>query len=137
MHHEHLSPKFSLLITDPLNRIIILSVLALGYFSYQGLHSFVSDITTYAPPFVKDMIIDGIFGSTETLFMFIKFSFKFAIVAHVMEAMYVAFLCRTVLKLKTKTIVEWYLIVSITGYPMTSKVLDFVNVHKETKMKKN
>ncbi len=134
LHHENLSPKFSLLITDSTCRVIVTTVLALGYFDMMGLETFLSDVENHAPEFFKN-IIYLLFGSVESLFKGVQVSFKFAVVAHFLEACYVTHLCKNNLKMNLKSTLSWFLIVSMVGYPMTSTILDFVRVQAELKNK--
>jgi len=132
LHHQNLAPKFSWIITDSICRTIILSVLALGYFDFMGLDAFSSDIENRAPEFFKDMI-HFLFGSVESLFRGVQVSFKFAVLAHFLEACYAAYLCKNSLKMNLKGVLSWFCVVTMVGYPMTSKVLNFVKVQNQMK----
>lgn len=102
----------------------------------MGLDAFALDIENHAPAFFKT-IIDTLFGSVESLFTGAQVSFKFAIVAHVLEAIYAAYLCKATLKMKIGATYKWFLLTSMVGYPMTSRVMDFAKVHKQSKKKQN
>lgn len=134
LHHDLLSPKFSWLVTKPICTQVVFIVAALGYFTYTGLEAFLLTVNT-APEFLKS-IITAVFGSDENLFSWICYLFKGINVAHMLEAFYVVYLCKQKLKLKTPATLSWYILVALAGYPMTSKVLDFVKVCNDSKMKK-
>lgn len=135
LHHDFLSPKFSWLVTEPILAQIVIITATLGYFSYSGLEAFLLTVES-APDFLKS-IITTVFGSTENLFTCICNVFKYTVLAHVLEAFYVAYLCKQKLKLKAPAILSWFIIVAMSGYLMTLKVLDFVKVSNSSKTKKN
>ena len=127
LHQECLSPKFTWLFSDSVCRTIMSSVTALGYFTIIGYDTFALDFQSNAPEFFKSIIL-FCFGSIESLFKGIVVSFYFAIIAHVLEATYVVYLCQDKLKLNHQVTFAWFMAVAMVGYPMTSKVLDFVSI---------
>lgn len=73
-------------------------------------------------------MLNTLFGSVSTFASLVINSYYFAVIAHLLEAIYTVFLCTT--KLKTKTIItfKWFLLVSAVGYPATSKVMEFCSI---------
>mmetsp|Transcript_14795 Transcript_14795/g.18029 ORF Transcript_14795/g.18029 Transcript_14795/m.18029 type:complete len:235 (+) Transcript_14795:135-839(+) len=130
LHDEVLSPKFTWLITDATSRLIFPTVLALGYFTYVGFEQFLQDFENQASVSLIN-IVNTVFGSPEGLFTCVRTAFIFSVVAHLTEAIYVVYQCRKKLSLKPTTTLSWFLIVSVVGFPMTSKVLEFVNVKNQ------
>ena len=62
----------------------------------------------------------------------VNISWVFGITAHVVEALYAAYLCKTLLKMKTMATLSWFVIISMVGYPMTSKILEFARIQKKS-----
>ena len=110
-------------------------MIALGYLTFSGYDSFEHEINNIAPEVLQSSI-QFLFGSVDSLFMGVKVSFYFGIVAHVLEAIYVAYLCQTKLKLNIITTLSWFVVVTMVGYPMTLKVLNFVSIHNQSSQKK-
>lgn len=126
-HQKYLTPDLSMLILDPLCLIILLTCILLGYGTiFMGIEN----MTTY---FENYSIISTIFGSSLSLAYYVQYAFYFAFVAHELEAMYVFYLCFSVLKLNLYSSVEWFYMVCCVGYPVTKLVLSLVEKGKKKK----
>jgi len=127
MHHECLAPRFSWLITEPICQTILLSMSGLGY-----AHYFV-DIPQVLQ---QDAMISSIIGSDrgskwgDSIEYAVKVSWMFGVFAHLAEAVYVAYICKMCLKMSYRNVISWFIMVTLVGYPMTSKVLQFRNVQQ-------
>jgi len=51
----------------------------------------------------------------------VTFSLYFAIVAHTLEAMYVAYKCQSQAKLTVSATLKWFTMICLTGYPITTR----------------
>merc|ERR1712129_248851 len=80
--------------------------------------------------YLKSILI-SIFGSLFRFSSFVRFSFYFASVIHLLEAVYVLYQCQTVLKLKLSCSMKWFLMVVCVGYPSTKLVLNLVSIQKK------
>jgi len=134
LHHDLLTPKLKSLVTEVPCAIIICILLLFGYITY-----FVDDLEQVI--LSKNLKLAGscismIFGCIQSLEKLIEKTFIFAVVAHILEACYGAFLSHKVLKLKMKSTLLWFLAISCAGYLMTSKIMEFSNVHLESKKSK-
>jgi len=124
MHHKCLEPDFSWLLTEPLCRIILFSVTGLGYAHYNiDMQELVEQ---------NEIIANMVGARGQGLAFLVMISWKFAITAHVVEALYAAYLCKTLLKMKTMATLSWFVIISMVGYPMTSKILEFARIQKKS-----
>ena len=63
----------------------------------------------------------------------VRYSWYFAVVAHGVEAIYVAYLSHTKLKLSVGITMKWFLLVCCTGFPFTTRFMPLVNGEKEEK----
>ena len=124
MHHKCLQPDFSWLLTEPLCRMILFSMTGLGYAYYN------IDMQEVAE---QNEIVANLFGARgQGLAYAVNISWMFGITAHVVEALYAAYLCKTLLKMKTMATLSWFVIISMVGYPMTSKILEFARIQKKS-----
>jgi|AntRauTorckE5430_2_1112549.scaffolds.fasta_scaffold02291_3 hypothetical protein len=122
LHHRCLAPKFSWWITEPLSRTVVLSMAGLGYAYYcVDMQELVE----------QNEMIAVVAGEKGEVFAYaVKISWLFGIAAHIAEAIYAAFICKTLLKMKNAGTFAWFVIISITGYPMMSKVMKFASIQK-------
>jgi len=58
----------------------------------------------------------------------------FSLFAHTAEAIYTAFLCKS-LKMKPLTILKWFILNVCTGFPIMKKVQELVDVDKAARSK--
>lgn len=61
----------------------------------------------------------------------VKVCWMFGAIAHLAEAVYVAYICKTCLKMRFQNMLSWFVMVVLVGYPMTSKVLHLKNVQQK------
>jgi len=124
MHQQCLQPNFSWLLTEPLSRTCLFLMAGLGYAYYCV------DMQALAE---QNETVAAIAGEKGEVFAYaVKISWIFGISAHILEAIYAAFVCKTVLKMKNMAALSWFLIISMVGYPMTTKVLEFVSIQKKS-----
>lgn len=67
----------------------------------------------------------------------VKVSWMFGVLAHLAEAVYVAYICKVYLNMTYRNVVSWFLVVTLVGYPMTSKVLRLKNVQQMSEKSSN
>jgi hypothetical protein len=112
---EACTPEYCWLLTDYLALVIIVC-LALSYFYCYDL-------------------IGKIFIPGSSILTFDEITFKyaakgllnFAVVAHVAEAVYVAYQCRTTLKLPSHVTLKWFIIVCCAGYPVLIRFMNIIS----------
>ena len=118
------------LITEPLPLLILIVTSALGYATLvlgeDGLQTAIESL-----PLVGQ-IISAIFGNY--FFTAVQVSFHFAIIAHALEAVYIAIMLRMRAKLGLLTCLKWFLLISCVGYPLTKKAMLYSNQPKEDKL---
>jgi len=129
MHHEMLAPQFSWLTSEPLCRMILFAMAGLGYAYYcLDMKDLVNQYAMLKP----------VIGSEGQILAYaIKVSWIFGVFAHLAEAIYTAFVCKQTLKMRNKATLSWFIMVSLVGFPMTMKVLEFISVHNSSSLKKN
>eukprot|EP00553_Chaetoceros_curvisetus_P009077 CAMPEP_0204633288 /NCGR_PEP_ID=MMETSP0717-20131115/26834_1 /ASSEMBLY_ACC=CAM_ASM_000666 /TAXON_ID=230516 /ORGANISM="Chaetoceros curvisetus" /LENGTH=207 /DNA_ID=CAMNT_0051651401 /DNA_START=1 /DNA_END=624 /DNA_ORIENTATION=- len=131
LHHDVLSPRFRWLVTDPIC-IFIIAITALFACITFVVNDLESALHAAVPvPALANHVmtlITAIFGSVQTLEDIIGKLLVFTVVAHVGEAIYAAYVCSKTLKLKKKNTFMWFVAICLTGWPMTSKVLEFSNI---------
>lgn len=114
-HRKAFTPNFTWLVTDSFTCLVFVVCIALGMFTYLTDDE------------VKQNV--GYFSKV------VEMSWYFAIIAHLIEAIIVGYLCKTKLKLSFGITFKWFVLGTCVGWPITSKVFDFVNKDKEFKAK--
>ncbi|KAL3815489.1 hypothetical protein ACHAXA_000726 [Cyclostephanos tholiformis] len=132
-HHRAMTPKFAWLVTDPIIRTIAAACILLGAGTSMGRDGLGS--TVDGIPWVKSMI-DATFGSSSRFADAVAGAWYFALVAHSMEAIYTAYVCRVILKLKMGATMKWFVLNSCVGYPVMKKVLELVAIDSAARSKK-
>ena len=127
-HHKALNPKFSWLVTDPIITILFTVSILLGVAMALGREEFtiIVDRTSF---------IKHIFGSSSRFVGAVINIWYISSVAHTLEAMYTAYLCKTVLKLKTGAIMKWFVLNAMVGFPIMSKVQELAAIDKAARLK--
>lgn len=119
------------LITEPLPLLILIVTSALGYATLvlgeDGLQTAIESL-----PSVLQKIMFSMFGSY--FFVVVQASFYFAIIAHALEALYIAVMLRMRAKLGCLACLKWFVLISCVGYPLTKKAMLFSNQPKEDKL---
>jgi hypothetical protein len=136
IHHQVLSPKVSWLITDPLALIILVICSFLGYCTYAFDKTALIDHIQQLDR-LNNVLENISTGSGASAFALLIYgSWYFALVVHVMEAMYAAYHCRKTLKLKVGNTMLWFVLVSLVGFPIMSKLMRLVNAQLEARAEK-
>mmetsp|Transcript_14676 Transcript_14676/g.31899 ORF Transcript_14676/g.31899 Transcript_14676/m.31899 type:complete len:233 (+) Transcript_14676:125-823(+) len=132
-HHKALIPKFTWLVTDPLMRILFGACILLGVGTALGQEELGSriDDTPWA-----SAIVTAVFGTSARFAKLVVGAWYFSLVAHTMEAFYTAYLCKTMLKMKTGTTFKWFVLNVCTGFPIMNKVQELVTVDSAARSKK-
>jgi hypothetical protein len=79
----------------------------------------------------KNDLFRSVFGSEGQILAFaIQCSLIFAVGAHLAEAVYGFYLCKKILQFRNKASVLWFFMISMVGYPMTSKCIEFARIQK-------
>ena len=127
--------QWSWLVREPVATGILLFTSALGSTILIGGKEWLRDVIDMFP--LANKVVSMMFGSVETFFSAVKVSFYFAIVAHALEAVYVAHQLKTRLGLETIIIMEWFFIICCVGYPITKKGMVFIKIANALQSKKN
>jgi len=130
-HHKALSPRIGWLFADFFTIFILAICLLLGFATHVvGTKEVVESISNR--PLV-DSMISSVFGSARTFGRWVEGGWYFAIVAHVAEGIYAAYLCKTKLKTKVWTAFQWFLLTCSVGWPITSRVVELVEVDRKAR----
>jgi len=110
-HHKYLTPELKMLFLDPFCLVVLITTMLLGYGTlFMGIDKISSLTTTSSLKFAYA----------------VQYAFITCVVLHGLEAMYIVYLCKKVLKLKLYSCFKTFCIVSCVGFPMTKYVLGFV-----------
>ena len=82
-------------------------------------------------------IIHFIFGTSTRFVKLVIGAWYFSLIAHTLEAIYTAYLCKTVLKMKTDTTMKWFVLNVCTGFPIMNKVQELVAVDRAARFLKS
>lgn len=126
-HHRAMTPKFTWLITDPLMRMLFGACILLGVGTSLGREELAArvDGTAWATS-----VVTAVFGTSARFAKLVVGSWYFSLVAHTTEAFYTAYLCKRILKLKTWTTFQWFVLNVCTGFPIMNKIRELVDVDK-------
>ena len=133
-HHRALIPKFAWLITDPIMRTLLGVCLLLGAGTALGEEELVTRINN--TPWAIS-IVRYLFGTSTRFVKLVIGAWYFSLIAHTLEAIYTAYLCKTILKMKTGTITKWFVLNVCTGFPIMNKVQELVVVDRAARSLKN
>lgn len=100
----------------------------LGYGTYafggiEGLRDAIEDAKQL------NGVIETLFGSAQTFAIMVWSSWYLAVFLHLLEAGYVAYHAIKTFKLKLQTILLWFWLTLLVGYPVSKKFLEFMYVH--------
>ena len=116
IHDEYLracNPKLSWLVTDPLTVLILFGCSTLGFLHFCY---YTTDIRSSVDiPLPRTLLQNAV-----------QVSLYFAIVVHIIEAIYVAYLSHTTLKLPLSITIQWFFLVCLAGYPFTARFLNLI-----------
>jgi hypothetical protein len=129
IHNKVMSPDFLWLLTDPLAFGILLTCASLGLGTYVGAEG----VETYLEENVQGLsrYLTMVFGSTHAFAQVVIGAFWFALVAHVIEALYCAYHAAWTMKFKPAIACKWFIIVSLVGYPIQRRFAALLKVHYE------
>jgi hypothetical protein len=132
--HKAMSARYIWMFTETLPLLILTIMLVFGHITFilelDGLQSTINEVP------LASTLVESIFGNVDTFYLAVKGSLYLAVVLHVIEAFYVVFKLHSQFSLPGVTLIKWFVLVSFVGYPMTSKALEFINVHDEQNSKK-
>jgi len=134
IHSKVLSPNFFWLLSDPLAFAVLLMMTSLGVATYIGKQ----EVGIYLQEDFQGLsrTLTKVFGSTHT-FVFVGIgSFWFAVVVHLVEAVYCTFLGLSKLKLNLTIASQWFVLISLVGLPITRRFMVFFRIHQEVVSKK-
>ncbi len=126
-HHKSLIPKFTWLITDPVMRMLFGACLLLGVATALGEEELVARINN---SLWARSIVSLVFGTTSRFVKLVIGAWYFSLMAHTLEAIYTAYLCKTILKMKLGTVMKWFALTVCTGFPIMNKVQELVEVDR-------
>ncbi|KAL3758825.1 hypothetical protein ACHAWU_007942 [Discostella pseudostelligera] len=124
-HHRALIPKFSWLITDPVMRMLFSACILLGLGTALGEEELVTRINEI--PWARSFV-EFILGSSTRFVNLVIGAWYFSLIAHTLEAIYTAYLCKTTLKMKPATTMKWFVLNVCTGFPIMNKVQELVAI---------
>ena len=133
-HHRALVPKFTWLIKDPIMRTLFGVCLLLGAGTALGEEELVTRINNTPR---AGFIVQFIFGTSTRFVKLVIGAWYFSLIAHTLEAIYTAYLCKTVLKMKTGTTIKWFVLNVCTGFPIMNKVQELVAVDRAARSLKS
>lgn len=117
--------------TDPLVRIIVPVCALLGMGTHacgeEGLVALIEG-TPWA-----SAAASAAFGSAASFSWLVVRAWYLTVVAHGAEAAYAAYECKRRLKMTAAISLRWFVLVFATGYPVTRKVMELVEVDKAAK----
>lgn len=119
IHSKVLSPNFRWLVSDPLTFGLLLTMICLGVATYVG----VQEVETHVGNYWQGV-------SANAFARFAIGSFWFGIIVHALEGVYCAYHAVLTLKLKPTIGMQWFVIVTLVGYPMARKFMTLVSVHR-------
>jgi hypothetical protein len=123
MKDQMMQPKLSWFFLDARCRMILISMGLLGYANYFcDLNQLISNNPDLGRFFI------ALFGSVNVMALVVKICWYFGVAAHLLEAVYGAYLCKYTLDLSTLTSLLWFFAISLVGYPMTTKVIEFTSI---------
>ena len=128
-HHRALQPDASWLVTDPLMRMLFGACLLLGAGTALGQSELAARVDERAPSWASSAVAAA-FGSSERFAAVVVGAFWFSVAAHGIEALYTAYLCRTILKMDAGTTAKWFVLNVCTGFPIMNKITELVAVDR-------
>lgn len=102
----------------------------MGYGTWMGVPAMTEELSRAKQ---VNAVVETLFGSARVLALLVRFFFYFAIVAHMGEAVWAVYKCRTTLKLKVKSTAMWFVFVSMVGYPVFTELFTLLAVDRITK----
>lgn len=129
-HHRALAPRFSWLLSDPLIRTLFGVCVLLGVGTALGREE-LSRRVDGAP--WATAVIAAVFGRERGSARFARLvvgSWYVTLLSHTLEACYTAYLCKTVLKMKTGTACQWFVLTVSSGVPIMNKIRELVAIDR-------
>lgn len=120
-------------------RIIVVLTIVILYATFMvGVDRMVEAMeeTSNTVPRSLCAMVSALFGSSRNFGRAVATSAWIIVGLHSAEAMYVFHQGTTVLKLNQESVMFWYLLVTMTGYPVTLEFLDLLKIQRECKANK-
>jgi hypothetical protein len=130
IHQKVCAPRLHWLVSKPEALIICSIIAAMGYGTWMGVPEMTEALGNAKQ---LNFYVEKIFGSANVLAEQVRFFFYFSIVAHVAEAIWAVYKCKSVLKLKFQACLMWFLTVSAVGYPIFKELLTLLTIDRVTK----
>jgi hypothetical protein len=120
-------PQISWLWTKPICPLLIILSAALLYATFGlGIDKFVTAVESYG---AANQLVSMLFGSAQGFGKAVAYSAWLVVVLHSAEALYVFYHAIKTLKLKQSIAMLWYVLVTLSGFPITSEFLALMKVH--------
>lgn len=103
-------------------------------------YEIVEVLEDYAPSFVVNLVDKSFcchFTFASTFQNLCRYAWYFAIVAHALEALIVAYQCTVRFKLPKLMTLKWFVLGCSVGYPITGRVFDLVGADNKLKKEKD
>ena len=129
------TPKISWLVTEPITLIIFSICFAFAYATHilkeDGIVS-----TLYESPILIQDLVGKLFCCEYTFASYVQKFWYFTLVAHIIEGLIAAYICQARLKLSKLTTLKWFVLSSMVGYPISSRMFELGVMDKKFKEEK-
>lgn len=131
IHHQVLSPQWQWIYSKPFAMKFSISFAALAY------GTLVLGGTGMKALLDQTNLIKSFYPRTDILVLVVQAVFYIIMVAHICEAVFAAYICRSTLKLKWQGTLQWMIFVGAVGFPILNELQTLQQVHlQELKEKK-
>jgi hypothetical protein len=130
VHDKVCAPRLHWLVSKPLALIICSIIAVMGYGTWMGVPEMTEALGNAKQ---LNFYVEKIFGSASVLAELVRFFFYFSIAAHVAEAIWAVYKCKSVLKLKSQACLMWFLTISAVGYPIFEELLTLLTIDRVSK----
>ena len=128
------APRWYWLVTKPVAFVVLISCIMLGYGSWVLEVDGMVDLFAQAPRLEAG--IGTIFGSTTIFAYIVLASWYFAIFAHSAEAFWTLYHSNYILKLGDLASYQWFFMVLLVGFPVTSEFILMLRVAQASSKEK-
>jgi len=129
-------PKFSWLVTEPSTFVVFILCLSFAYATHILKEDGIVSMLGSSPYFVQD-IVDKFFCCWYTFASRVQKLWFLTAAAHVLEGMFVAYQCKTQLKLPNKITFKWFILTCCVGFCMTGKIIEYVGMNRKFQSEKD
>lgn len=134
MYHTAMTPKLSWVYMDPIAAPVLVVALLLCYAHLVlGVEGILDVI--YNSPAAYDLIEDYV-GSAEQFASFVAPAFYITLVAHGLEALFVAQHASKTFRLHTGAVLEWCVFTLFCGLPILNRFLRYLEIQQSMIKKK-